>query len=44
MCARTFLSFSAELKGVSLIRDLPWGDSSLVKYTVVGADVAAEEG
>lgn len=41
---RTFISVSAEQKGVSPVGGLPWGDSSLVEYTVVGADVAAEKG
>lgn len=41
VCARSFISFIVELKGVRLIRGLPRGVSSLVECTVVGADVAA---
>ena len=41
VCARSFISFTVELKGVRLIRGLPRGVSSLVECTVVGADVAA---
>lgn len=44
MCVHKFISFCVELKSVRLIRGLPWGDSSLVKYTVAGVDVAAVRG
>lgn len=44
VCVRSVIFYILELGGVGLIRGLPWGVSSLVEYTVVGADVAAVSG